>query len=277
MKHQTYPGIIAGGLAIALWAVSAGADERDDDYDDDKEKNGTYISIKASNPVLIRQLMGPIVNSVNGVPAEPVDGFNWAGIGIRTTEGKARVEVDPIANTGSIRARWEDEYGHWTYQQTVFMPPSHPTGARIGPSKDTVTMIEGDPITTNVYLHGNTGAGAPLVPTVFNHLATWGPVKITLNGEPFDNPFDGPAPMWIGHTMLSEGLRDANGAMRTTSGEIYDMTRGAEGQVYPDDLVFHIAFHDMPGPDMNTSSPPVWSFFYQVAFNDVKVKIRHND
>ncbi|NOX91906.1 MAG: hypothetical protein GXP18_05500 [Gammaproteobacteria bacterium] len=269
MKHQIYPGILIGGLVIALWAVSAGAD--------DKEKNGTYISIKASEPVLIRQLMGPVVNSVNGVPAEPVDGFNWAGSAIRTTEGKARINVDPVANTGSINAEWEDEYGYWTFQQTMFMPPNHPTGARIGSSRDTITMVEGDPITTNVYLHGDTGAGAPLVPTVFNLLATWGPVKVTLNGEPFDNPFDGPAPMWIGHTMLSEGIRDANGAVRTTSGEVYDMTRGSEGQTYPDDLVFHLAFHDMPGPDMNTSVPPVWSFFYQVAFNNVQVKVRHKD
>ncbi len=80
--------------------------------------------------------------------------------------------------------------------------------------------------------------------------------------------------------MLSEGIRDAGGAVRTTSGEIFDTSRGAEGQVYPDDLVLHIAFHDMPdmpGPDMNTNVPPVWSFFYQVAFNNVEVEIQNND
>ncbi len=172
MRHQTYSSIFVGGLAIALWAVSAVAD--DPDNDDDQETNHTYISVKASNPMLVRRVMGPITNSVNGVPAEPVDGFDWAGQAIRTTEGKIEIKVDPIANTGSINARWKDEYGDWTYQQTMFSPPNHPTGARIGPSKDTVTVTENDPIATNVYLHGNTGAGAPLVPTVFNLLATWG-------------------------------------------------------------------------------------------------------
>ncbi len=275
MKHRIYPSILVGGLAVALWTVSAVADNRDDD--DHKKKNGTYISVKASEAMLIRRVMGPIANSVNGVPAEPVDGFDWAGQALRPTKGKVEIEVDPIANTGHIKAKWEDEYGHWTYQQTMFVPPHHPTGARIGPSKDTLEFVRDDPITTDVYLHGDTGAGAPLVPTVFNLLATWGAAKVTLNGEPFDNPFDGPAPMWIGHTMLSEGLRDDGGAMRTTSGEVYDMSRSSEGRAYPDDLVLHLAFHDMPGPDMNTSVPPVWSFFYQVAFHKVKVKVKHKD
>jgi len=277
MKHQIYASIFIGGIAIALWFVSAVADDRDDNDDDDDNEKNTYISVKASNPMLIRRVMGPITNSVNGVPAEPVDGFDWAGHAIRTTEGNAEIKVDAIANTGLINADWKDEYGDWTYQQMMFVPPNHATGARMGPSKDTVTVIEGDPITTNIYLHGNTGAGTSLVPTVFNLLATWGPAKVTLNGEPFDNPFDGPTPMWIGHTMLSEGIRDADGTVQTTSGEIFDMTRGSEGQIYPDDLVLHIAFHDMPGPEMNTNIPPVWSFFYQVAFDKVKVEIKHND
>lgn len=269
MKHSIHLSILASGLAITLWTVSAGADGSDDN-------KGTYVSVEASKPVLIRQVIGPVTNSVNGVPAEPVDGFDWAGSAIRATEGKIKIEVDPIANTGSIEAEWEDEYGRWTYQQTMFAPPTHPTGVRIGPSVDTVIMPEDDPVATNIYLHGDTGAGAPLVPTFFNLLATWGPARVTLNGEPFNNPFDGPVPMWIGHTVVSEGIRDAGGAVRTTSGEIFDMTRGSEGRVYPDDLVLHLAFHDMPGPEMNTSIPPVWSFFYQVAFNNVKITTEHN-
>jgi len=272
MKHQTYFSIFIGGLAIALWTISAVADN-----DHNQEKNRVYISIKASNPILIQRVMGPITNSVNGVPTEAVDGFDWAGQAIRTTEGSVEIKIDSIANTGSIIANWKDEYGDWTYQQVMFVPPDHATGARAGPSKDTMAAIEGDPITTNIYLHSNTGAGAPLAPTVFNLLATWGTAKVTLNGAPFDNPFDGPVPLWIGHTMLSEGIRDADGTIRITSGEIFDMSHGSEDKVYPDDLVLHIAFHDMPGPDMNTSTPPVWSFFYQIAFNKVKVKIKNND
>lgn len=273
MKYQIYPKVLASGLAMALWVVSAGADDR---HHDDKEKNSTHISVKASKPVIFRQLMGPITSSINGVPAEPVDGFDWAGNTTRAIEGRIKIEVDPIANTGSIKAEWEDEHGHWRYKQNMFTAPTHPTGVRIGPSVDTVLMPMDDPISTNVYLHGDTGAGGPLVPTLFTLLATWGPATVTLNGEPFDNPLDGPAPMWIGHALVSEGIRDAGGAVRTTSGEIFDMTRGSEGRTYPDDLVVHLAFHDMPGPEMNTNIPPIWSFFYLIAFNKVQIKIKHN-
>ena len=275
MKQQTRIGILAGGLAISLAAITGTTNALADP--DAQQASGTHISVRASGAHLIRRVMGPVANSVNGVPAEPVDAFDWAGNNIMPIEGHAKLEIDPVANTGSIRAEWEDEYGHWTYRQTLFAPPPHPTGLRIGPSKDSTTMIMGDPVTTNVYLHGDTTAGGPVIPTVFNLLSTWGPARVTLNGEPFDNPFDGPAPMWAGHTMVSEGVRDADGAVRTTAGEIFNMMKKSEGISYPDELVFHLVFHDAPGPEMTANVPPPLSFFYHVSFNKVKVKIKHNN
>jgi len=276
MKQKSHVGIFASGLVISLssvfWTANAAASP-----DEHQRATRTYISVKASGAKLIRRVMGPIANSINGVPAEPVDSFDWAGKEIISIKGHAKVEIDPVANTGSIMAEWEDEYGHWTYKQMMFMPPPHPTGVRMGPSMGSVTTIEGDPVTTNVYLHGDTTAGGPVIPTVFNLLSTWGPAKVTLNGEPFDNPFDGPAPMWAGHTMVSEGVRDANGVVSTTSGEIFNMMKKSEGIVYPDDLVFHLVFHDAPGPEMTANVPPPLSFFYHVSFSKVKFKVKHND
>ena len=69
---------------------------------------------------------------------------------------------------------WTDENGIWEYTQMAFAPPPHPTGLRMGPDATQTELIEGDPITTNVFLHGNTGAAAPVLPTIFNLLATWG-------------------------------------------------------------------------------------------------------
>lgn len=148
-----------------------------------------------------------MANSVNGVPAEPVDSFDRSDSEITPIRGHAKLEIDPVANTGTIKAKWKDEYGHWTYKQTMFAPPPHLTGVRMGPSLGSLMVIESDLVTTNIYLHG---AGGPVIPTLFNLLSTWGPAKVTLNGEPFDNPFDGPTPMRMGHTMVSEGVRDAN-------------------------------------------------------------------
>lgn len=51
----------------------------------------------------------------------------------------------------------------------------------------------------------------------------------------------------------------------------------SEGQTYPDDLVFHPVFHDVPGAEMTANVPPLLSFFYHVSFSKVKIKIKHND
>ncbi|MFV2054810.1 MAG: hypothetical protein ACC707_00020 [Thiohalomonadales bacterium] len=242
----------------------------------DPAMHSSKYVMEAKNAKVIRRVLGPLSDSVNGVPAAPVDSFDWAGSEITSVKGTAHFELDPIANTGRITAEWTDRNGEWTYTQTMFASPPHPTGLRIGASKSTTTVITGDPITTNVSLHGDTGAGGPVIPTLSNLITTWGPSKVTLNGMAFDNPYDGPAPMWAGHTMLSEGVRDDGGAVRTESGEIFSMMKKSEGLVYPNKLVFHLVFHDAPGPEMTDNIPPPLSFFYHVTFSDVDFKIKHD-
>jgi len=239
------------------------------------EKNIVY-EIKASNGTVNREITGEIIAYVNGVPAEPVDSFVWDGVGVVAVEGRVRVKIDPVGNTGSIKATWTDEYGEWKYTQTVYTPPNHPTGLQIGPSASTTTLIEGDPITTNVYLHGDTTAGGPVLPTLFTYLATWGPAEITLNGEPFENPFDGPTPLWIGHTMLTAGARNADGQVLATDGTIFNPGKADNGIVDNDDLEFHLVFHDAPTP-MTSNFPPPASFFYHLTFEDVKFEISQAD
>ncbi len=229
--------------------------------------------IEAKNARLIRNVTGPVIASVDGVPAEPVDSFVWDGVGTSMINAQLKLKIDAIHNTGEIKAEWEDKNGHWTYQQTKFALPDHPTGARVGPSINNIELIKTDPVTTNVYLHGDSAAAAPIIPTVLNLLATWGPAEITHNGIPFDNPYDGPVPSWIGHTMTTEGLRGKDGSVRTTTGDIYNPSQSANGAVDHNDLEFHLVFHDMPGPKKTTNFPPPASFFYHITFEDVKIKI----
>ena len=215
---------------------------------------------------------------MNGVPAEPVDSFVWDGVGSTPIKGSVKLEIDPVANTGKIRAKWTDENGEWTFVQTAFVSPGHPTGLRIGPSAATTELVTDDPVTTNVYLHGDTGAGGPVLPTVFNLLATWGPARVTLNGQPFENPFDGPAPLWAAHTMLTVGVRNDDGTVRTVDGDIFNpMVTPANGAVDNGRLEFHLVFHDAPGPTMTSNFPPPLAFFYHLTFRDVKVKIKYAD
>ncbi|HHI93796.1 MAG TPA: hypothetical protein ENK04_09865 [Gammaproteobacteria bacterium] len=289
MKRSTQLGILASGLALALWVGGAAAHGggKGGSTAPGVKKNSTRISIKASNPVRIRRVTGPVddANRILGVPTEPVDSFDWGGQALTPIKGHARLEIDPIANTGRIRAEWEDEYGRWTYRQDTFGTPPHGTGIRIGASRDTVTEIVGDPITTNVYLHGDTGIGGPVTPTFFAQVAIWGPAKITLNGQRFDNPFpdrSGSLPfmtpkgsLWGGHILLSEEFRGDDGVVRTTSGEVFNPSLASEGLVYPDKINLNLSFLDIPNGEMNGNMPPTHRFFYYISFKKVKVTYKY--
>lgn len=243
-------------------------------------ENGTSTSyeVQAEAARLNREVLGDVTADVQGVPAEPVHSFVWDGEGsVPLEDASATLEVDPVNNTGEITAEWTDPDGNeWTFEQTAFFAPDHASGLQVGPGADDTFLIEGDPIPTNVYLHGDTTAGGAVLPTIFNLVATWGPAEVTLNGEPFENPYDGPAPQWVAHTMTTVGVRNADGEVLTVDGDIFDPTVDpTNGAVDNDDLEFHIVFHDAPGPQMTENFPPPFSFFYHLTFEDVQVEIKH--
>ncbi|RLE22970.1 MAG: hypothetical protein DRJ50_06880 [Actinobacteria bacterium] len=238
---------------------------------------GLRYRITASKPRLNRRLMGPVRRWVGPVPAEPVDSFCWSGEGSVPIEGRMTIDVQPMRNRGEIVAEWTDANGSWTWTQKRFLHPDHhSSGVRIGSSVFQVDTLINEPIAHNVYLHGDTAAGQPVLPTVFTYLAAWGPGAATLNGEPFDNEFEIPAPMWLGHVMVTEGARRADGSVRTLSGEIYDPSRGGEGAVEAGDIEAHLTFHDDAFP-MTSSVPPLFSFFYHLVFEDVRIEIIQAD
>jgi hypothetical protein len=237
------------------------------------DSNAITYEITGRNGRLIRKVMGDVTDDVRGVPASPVDSFIWNGDGITAINGRVRVEIDPVANTGEIVATWRDVNGRWEYRQNTFVAPPHSTGLQVGPGASDTQLIFDDPVTTNVYLHGDTTAGAPILPTIFNLLATWGPAEVTLNGQPFENPYDGPTPNWGGHTMTTVGARNEDGQVLTLDGDIYNPSQAANGVVYDDQLEFHLVFEDAPGPEMTDNIPPPLSFFYHVTFQDIKVEI----
>ncbi len=238
-----------------------------------KQSNMLTYKVSARNGSLIRNVTGEVTDDVKGVPASPVDSFVWNGEGITAVNGQVQLEIDPVANTGSIVATWRDINGRWEYRQTAFVAPPHSSGLQVGPGASDTQLIMDDPVTTNVYLHGDTMAGGPILPTLSTLLATWGPAEITLNGQPFENPYDGPTPLWAGHTMTSVGVRNENGEVLTTEGNIYNPSESANGIVYDNQLEFHLVFEDAPGPEMTDNIPPPLSFFYHVTFQDVKVEI----
>lgn len=248
-----------------------------------KGQRGIVYEVKASNARLNREVQSPVAYSVQGVPGGPVHSFVWDGEGsVPLQHAQAHVRIDPVNNTGKIRVQWKDRNGSWQYTQEQFAAPPHPSGGTLVGSKDNFVTETGDPVRQNVFLHGNTGAGEPVLPTIFNHLATWGPGTVKLNGKMFENPFDGPAPKWVGHTMTTVGVRNDNGEVKTINGGIYNpMNSTANGITTSNDMEFHLVFHDLPvnveHPEVQGKGhfPPPVSFFYHLTFEDVQVTIRH--
>jgi hypothetical protein len=277
LKRYVY-GAVALLVVLLMTAASPGA--ADESAMMRAHSQLTY-RVVARKPRVNREVTGPVTDEIQGVPAEPVDSFVWDGEGSEPIIGHAVLEIDPVSNTGWIKATWKDEYGSWTFEQMVFSPlPPHPTGLRVGPDAATTVLVEGDPVPVDVYLHGNTTAGGPVLPTLFNHLATWGTAEVTLNGEPFVNTYDGPTPDWIAHTMTSAGARNADGevleAVETGFDEdmYYSPAESDNGLVDYDDMEFHLVFHDAPNPQSPTNNfPPPLAFFYHLTFEDVRLTI----
>jgi len=243
-----------------------------------KENNNLMYKVKASNARLNRLVMAEPTEFVDGVPAEPVHSFVWDGVGSEPLkEANATLRIDPVTNMGMIKAEWTDSNGKWMFTQSVFAPPDHPSGLRLGPGANDTFFVVGDPVPVNVYLHGDTTAGGPVLPTVFNMIATWGPAEVKLNGQPFINPYDGAAPLWNAHTMTTVGVRANDGTVRTLDGNFFDPTIDpTNGAVDYDDLEFHLVFHDAPGP-LTDNFPPPFSFFYHLVFEDVRVEIGQSE
>jgi|GEM_PF-1970511 len=249
-------------------------------------QNGFYYEVKASDARLNRKVMAENpAYTVNGVPGGPVHSFVWDGNGsVPLKHARAHVRIDPVNNTGKIRVQWKDHNGTWQYTQEAFSAPPHPSGGTLVGSKDNFVTEKGDPVRLNVFLHGNTGAGEPVLPTIFNHLATWGPGTVKLNGKVFENPFDGPAPDWVGHTMTTVGVRNEDGEVRTVNGGIYNPTNATDnGVTTADDMEFHLVFHDLPAtiehPEVQGKGhfPPPVSFFYHLTFENVQMQVRQSD
>ena len=114
------------------------------------------------------------------------DSFRYNGRGIQVGKGYANINVNERTNTGRVIAVSETSFGTLTFVLKEF--------------GGTEPYIDGG-ISKNLYLHGTTGNGPPVLPKSFTYLAGWGRADVYLNGKILYKNYDS-------HFMLTEGVRD---------------------------------------------------------------------
>lgn len=135
-------------------------------------------------------------------------------------------DLTPLDNPNSkdeatLEATFTDPTGQDTYKvvlkKLIPMGPDHQFFGGVG---------------TDVYMHGSTEVGTPLMPTMLSYVTLWGFGDLYKNGEQIDD-------MRIIHLMVSERLRDDN----------FQLGFGA---AKPDELEIHLI---MPPTKASPSGP----------------------
>jgi len=187
------------------------------------------------------------------------DNFAYSGDNVRPLDGSATMTVDPEAGTANleIRIRTTEASGPIRFSADR----SFEGDIRIVQKLDTSEMGKAR-IATDVFLHGDTGNEAPVMPKLYNYFATWGPGKIWVDGEEVVS-------MIGSHTMFSEQARGPNGKIVNASGQTYSpMVEDKTGFTNPEETEFHFVAHTTE-PDQD-NFPPHTAWIH-LHFSDVEV------
>lgn len=187
------------------------------------------------------------------------DNFAYDGSNVRPLEGHAEVKLNPETGKGKItvKIRTTEESGPIHFAKDEKWEGDIKIVQRLNTSK-----MDKARIAQEVFLHGNTGREAPVMPKIYNYFATWGPSRIWVNGEEA-------VPMIGSHTMYSEESRDASGKI-ARAGTVYHpmKVKDKSGFTNPNDTEFHFVAHTSE-PDRGNFPPH--SAWIHLHFSDVEV------
>ncbi len=185
------------------------------------------------------------------------DHFQYDGEGVRPVEGQAVVKVDADTGQGTVEAviRTTRESGPVVLAQDAAFEGELRLVMKVG--------APGTRLAEYIYLHGDTGNEAPVMPKLFNYLAGWAPLDVYEDGRLVYANLGG-------HFMLSEGSRRPDGTIRKDDGTIYSPKLKAErGFTDPSRTEFHLVAHSTE-PDPNNFPPhTVWIHLH---FNAVQIE-----
>jgi len=186
------------------------------------------------------------------------DNFAYNGENIRPLDGHAEVTLNTAEGTGEIIVEVEttSQSGPIRFSEDQSFDGEIRIVQRLNAEQMDMARVEQD-----IWLHGDTGNEAPVMPELFNYFATWGPATISVDGEEV-------VPMIGSHTMFSEQARGADGKI-TRNGQVYSpMVSDKEGFTNPQETEFHVVAHTTQ-PDQDNFPPH--AAWIHLHFSDVEV------
>ncbi len=187
----------------------------------------------------------------NGENVRPLDGHAEVTLDTRTGRGEIVIEIETTPESGPV-AFSENQTWEGTIRAVQRINTERMDMARVA---------------EEIWLHGNTGNEAPVMPKLFNYFATWGPSTIWVNGEEA-------VPMIGSHTMFSEQARGPDHRI-AKAGQVYSpRLQDKDGFTNPDETEFHYVAHTTE-PDQN-NFPPHTAWIH-LHFSDVEVLEKPSD
>ena len=179
------------------------------------------------------------------------DNFVYDGDGYVPTSGFVNIDINEEANTGIVVATWEaqDYYGE-----------SGTFTAIIDEWMGAADWQDGG-IATDVYVHGDTGRGPPVLPTMLAYIAGYGVGDVYVNGVLMWEDLDA-------HFMVTEGTRDpVERAVWNADGTGYFSPMApSDGKMFPDDVLTHVVLHS---EEEDTGNFPAFTEFFHINYENI--------
>jgi len=183
--------------------------------------------------------------------------FAYDGNKVRPVEGKASVNINSETNTGSVVIELKNAKHQLSADEFIE-----------GDIRIVMEEFEGEQpfkqgaIAENLYLHGDSGNGPPVMPKLFTFLAGWGLVDIYVDGEKEYEDLDA-------HIMYTEGARVNNKIMKE-DGTVYNPKLKSEsGFTDSSKREFHIVAHST---DEDKDNFPPNSRWIHINFQEVALR-----
>ena len=202
---------------------------------------------------------------VSGANAWIVGGYGhnfvYDGNGYTPTRGFVTIDVNNKTNEGILVAEWDVK--NWKYDAS--QPAATGTMKVIWTNffaPGGVRFMNGG-IAHNLFLHGDSGQEAPVLPKVFTYTAGWGLADVYLAGQKIYSDV-------VAHYMVTDGTRDPiDHSVHTADGKgFFNPMKPGDGFTYPERVLTHVVVHT---DERDTENFPPFTMFMHVNFENTTI------